>query len=144
MARVKLNYPGSSIFETDLEIRIDDINYGGHVGNDRYLTLAQEVRYRFFRELGFKDEASIQDKKGIIVTDAVVVYKAEVFLGDTLHVELCIDDHNKYGFDFYYRMINQKNKVCSIIKTGIVGFDYDAGSIAEIPQDFMDRINELK
>ena len=142
MARVKLEFPEPAVFSTVLVTRVDDINYGGHVGNERFLTFAQEARIRLFRKLGYPNEASIQGSTGIIVADAAIVYKAELFLGEKVGIELGIDEQAKFSFDFYYRMKNMdKNQVCAIVKTGIVGFDYSKGSIAEIPEEFYAAIN---
>ena len=144
MARIKLEYPEPSIFSTVLITRVDDINYGGHVGNERFLTFAQEARHRLFRKLGFESEASINGKAGIIVADAAVNYKAELFVGEKVGIEISIAEEAKFNFDLYYRMTTlEKNKICAIIKTGIVGFDYAKGGIAEIPEEFYSAIDSL-
>jgi 4-hydroxybenzoyl-CoA thioesterase len=141
MARIKLGFPEPMIYSTDLHVRVDDINYGGHVGNDRFLTLIQEARLRLFRDLGYKDEASIQDKTGIIVTDAAVVYKSELFLGDKVQIDISISYRNKYGFDFFYRINNlMNNKISAIIKTGVVGYDYGKSKVVPFPEEFFERL----
>ncbi len=38
MNRIKLTMPASYSFSTEIAIRITDLNYGGHVGNDSFLT----------------------------------------------------------------------------------------------------------
>jgi len=141
MARIKLDFPEPVIYSTDLHVRVDDINYGGHVGNDRFLTLIQEARLRLFRDLGYKDEATISDKTGIIVTDAAIVYKSELFLGDKVQIDISISDRNKYGFDFFYRINNLvKNKISAIIKTGVVSYDYGNSKVVTFPEDFFERL----
>lgn len=47
MARIKLNFPEEVVFSTEIDIRITDLNYGGHVANDVFLGLAHEVRLQF-------------------------------------------------------------------------------------------------
>ena len=144
MARVKLEFPEPVRFSTVLVTRVDDINYGGHVGNERFLTFAQEARYRLFRKLGFESEASIKEGTGIIVADAAIVYKAELFVGEKVGIEISMADQAKFNFDLYYRITTlEKKKICAIVKTGIVGFDYAQGSIAEIPDEFYTAINSL-
>jgi hypothetical protein len=39
MARVKIDLPDKFIFKTEIPIRINDINYGGHLGNDAVLSI---------------------------------------------------------------------------------------------------------
>ena len=44
MARVKLDMEGVAfVFRTELDVRITDINYGRHVGNDAMLGLLHEA-----------------------------------------------------------------------------------------------------
>ena len=48
MARVKLDLNGVEfVFRTELDVRITDINYGRHVGNDAMLGLLHEARLRY-------------------------------------------------------------------------------------------------
>ena len=44
MARIKLTLPERFPFTTTIPIRITDLNYGGHVGNDTVLALLHEAR----------------------------------------------------------------------------------------------------
>ena len=144
MVRLKLDFPEPVIYSTEIQVRVDDINYGGHVGNDRFLTLAQEARLRLLRDLGYRDEANILDGSGILITDAALVYKSELFMEDKVRVEISITDRNKYGFDLYYRFINlADNTICAIIKTGVVSFDYTRRKVIQFPQDFFTRLKIL-
>ena len=42
MARIKLNMPENYLFRTEIPIRITDINYGAHVGNDSLLSIIHD------------------------------------------------------------------------------------------------------
>ena len=55
MARVKLALPESFSFETDIKVRISDINYGGHLGNDSVMSLIHEARLRFLEKYGYTE-----------------------------------------------------------------------------------------
>ena len=46
MARVKLELPAQFNFRTNIPIRIQDLNYGNHVGNDAILSIMHEARLR--------------------------------------------------------------------------------------------------
>ncbi|OQX22988.1 MAG: thioesterase [Desulfobacteraceae bacterium IS3] len=135
MARVKLNLPEHFEFSTEIPVRISDINYGGHLGNDAVLSLIHEARLRFFKKYGFTelDIAGV----GLVLTDAVIVYKSEGFHGDILQIEVTRDDFNKYGCDFFYRLTNKDtgNEI-AVAKTGIVFFDREKKKVAEVPEKF--------
>ena len=120
---------------------MDDINYGGHVGNDRYLTIAQEARLIFFNSLGYKNELDLEPDTGIIVTDASITYQAELFYGDKLKIRIAISDRNKYGFTMYYELVNITNgKITATAKTGIVSFNYELRKVVPFPKGFFSRL----
>jgi acyl-CoA thioester hydrolase len=142
MARLELTLPTQFIYTTELVVRVNDLNYGAHVGNDNMLVLMQQARVNFYRENGFKDEVSFDGSVGQVISDALVIYKAEAFLGDTLSIQLAIADINKYGFDMLYLILNkQTGKEVARGKTGIVCFDYDKRKIAPIPERLFSLIS---
>jgi acyl-CoA thioester hydrolase len=134
MARLHLDLPDQFLFTTELAVRVNDLNYGAHVGNDNMLTLMQQARIEFYRANGFKDETSFEGSIGQVISDALVVYKAEAFLGDVLTIQLAVADLNKYGFDILYQVTNkQTGKEVARGKTGIVCFDYEKRKVSHIP-----------
>jgi YbgC/YbaW family acyl-CoA thioester hydrolase len=142
MARIQLNLPEKFLFSTEIPVRVSDINYGGHVGNDAILTLMQEARVQFYRSLGFTNEVSFEGTVGQIIADSAVVYKAESFLGDVLIIQIGAADFNKYGFDLLYRITNKETaKEVARGKTGIVCFDYDTRKVASIPASVLKKLN---
>jgi len=144
MARVQINLPAKFVFATELPVRVSDLNYGGHVGNDNILTLMQEARVLFYRGLGFESEIKLEGSIGQIVADAAVVYKSESFLGDILHVQIGLGDFSKHGFDLFYRISNKaRDKDVAHGKTGIVCFDYEKRKIATIPPVLLQKLQAL-
>lgn len=140
MGRVRIDMPEKIVFETDMPVRITDINYGGHVGNDRFLGLAHEARVLFLSSLGYteKDIAG----EALILADAAVVYKSQVFYGQTLRVEIAVDSFSAHGCSMYYRMTNKDTgQVAVLAKTGIVFLDYDTGKLGKVPEDFRSKFS---
>lgn len=74
MARIALTLPDIYAYSTELTVRIQDINYGSHVGNDAFVSLLHEARIRYFNHLGYSET----DIEGcaIVISDLAVVYKA--------------------------------------------------------------------
>jgi YbgC/YbaW family acyl-CoA thioester hydrolase len=144
MARIEIQLPEKFIFKTEITIRVSDLNYGNHVGNDSVLTLMQEARTQFYRSMGFESEVKLNGTVGQIVSDAAIVYKAESFLGDILQFEIAVAYFNKYGFDLFYRVSNKvTGKEVAHGKTGIVCFDYSKRKIASIPEKLMEKLKSL-
>lgn len=135
MARIKLEISGELEFSTEIAVRITDMNYGGHLGNDVMLSLIHEARMRFLRHHGFT-EVDV-DGVGIIMTDAAIVYKAECFYGDILCIEVGVQDIGKSGCDIVYRISNKETgKEVARAKTGIVFFDYEKRTVMGVPDKF--------
>ena len=118
----------------EIPIRITDVNYGGHVGNDSLLSLIQEARLQFFKQYGYS-EISIEGL-GTIMADVSIEYKAEMFYGDMLQISVAIDGISRVGFDLFY-LIEKKNAGGNILvakaKTGILCFDYTARKVVSMP-----------
>lgn len=124
MPRIKIELPQKFIFKTELALRITDINYGGHLGNDSLLSIIHEARVRFLNHLGYSE--SNLEGNGIIMIDAAIQYKSEGFYGDSLIIEIDVNSFSGIGCDFVYRITNKSNgKVIALAKTGIVFFNYE-------------------
>jgi acyl-CoA thioester hydrolase len=143
MARLSIALPETYLYTVELPVRVSDLNYGNHVGHDSILTLMQEARIQFYRELGFKNELSFEGAVGQVIADAAVVYKSESFLGDVLSCQIAAADFNKYGFDLLYLLTNKATgKEVARGKTGIVCFDYNKRKVASVPQVLLDKLRK--
>jgi acyl-CoA thioester hydrolase len=140
MPRTKLDLPAIFEFSTDIPLRITDINYGGHLGNDTLLSILQEARLRFLQQYAYSEKDV--EGRGIIMLDAVVLYKAEAFYGDILSVEVAVADVGIHGCDLLYRVTNKaSSKEVSRAKTSIAFFDYDRRKVVEVPEGFRNKFS---
>lgn len=142
MARIKIEIPEKFIFKTEIPIRITDINYGGHLGNDSLLSIVHEARVKFLAHLNYS-ESNIEGV-GIIMIDAGIQYKSESFYGDVLVIEVSVTEFTGIGCEFIYRIINKETKKeIALAKTGIVFFDYQKRKTAPVPSAFRKKIEEM-
>ena len=137
MTRIKIELPKKFIFQTEISVRITDINYGGHFGNDSVLSICHEARVRFFNSLGF-EELDI-DGVGIIMVDAAIQYKNEAFYGESFKIKITVADITKIGCDLIY-LITSGEKEIAIVKTGIVFYDYEKKETVSIPPNFLTKL----
>ena len=121
-------------------MRITDLNYGGHLGNDALLGLLHEARVHFLRSLGLENDYDPVSKLGLIMVDAAVEYKGEAFHGDVLHINMAAADPNKYGFDVVYHVHNQAGKEVARAKTGMLCFDYNIRKLRLLPEALVAQI----
>ncbi|WP_310393732.1 thioesterase family protein [Hymenobacter sp.] len=132
--RVKVALPETFSFAAEIPVRITDLNYGGHLGNDALLGLLHEARVQFLRSLGLAGDYDPVSKLGLIMADAAVEYKAEAFHGDVLRFEMAAADASKYGFDVVYRVHNQAGQEVARAKTGMLCFDYNVRKLRLLPE----------
>ena len=133
MARVKVALPDTFSFATEIPVRITDLNYGGHLGNDALLGILHEARVHFLRSLGLENDYDPVSKLGLIMVDVAVEYKGEAFHGDVLHFQIAATDAGKYGFDVVYHVHNQHGKEIARAKTGMLCFDYNVRKLRVLP-----------
>lgn len=136
MVRLTLDLPATFPFSTELEVQIGHINYGGHLGNDALLSLIHEARVRYLRHLGYAENDV--EGVGLLMVDAMLIYRSEVFHGDRLVIEVAVGDLGRTSCDFFYRVTSrQSGKEAARAKTGVVFFNYSERKITRIPARFI-------
>ena len=141
MARLRFEVQGREVFRAKLRVRVDDVNYGGHLGNDSVLTLCHEARIRFFAQIGHSEMSLFG--KGIIMTDAMISFRSEGNLGDEVEITLFLDDIGRRGFDLYYLLECGRREIARV-KTGIVFFDYQRRKVVNCPQGFVETFHKIE
>lgn len=127
MNRIKILLPAHFDFTTKMQIRVTDLNYGGHVGNDTVLSLLQEARQQFLQSKGYA-ELSVESF-GLIMADAMIEYKKELNHLDQIEIAVIATDFDKLGFDIYYKisiLTEGTEIIAARAKTGMMLFDYKA------------------
>ena len=139
MPRIKLELPQTFSFSTQISVRITDLNYGGHLGNDAVLSLLHEARMQFFTHGGYTelDFAGV----GLIMADVAIEFKAEAFYGEVLNIYVTAADFSRVGFDVYYKLVKDENEtVVALAKTGMICFDYTRKKVVSVPQEAVDKL----
>ncbi|MCC7402471.1 MAG: thioesterase family protein [Chitinophagaceae bacterium] len=136
MQRIKLVIPEVFSFSTNIPVRITDLNYGGHMGNDKVLSFIHEARVRFLRNSGYSelDFGGV----GLIMSDAVIEFKSEIFYGDEIIASVAAGEFSKIGFTLYYKLEKNQNgsyMLAATAKTGMVCYDYKNKKIAFVPEE---------
>jgi acyl-CoA thioesterase FadM len=143
MSRIKIELPSSFSFSASIPVRITDLNYGGHAGNDAFLALIHEARMQFLKKYGYA-ELSFAGI-GLIMRDAGIEFKDELFYGDTVIISVAATNFSKVAFDLYYKMEKESDgqtKLVAAAKTGMVGYDYSAKKVAAIPQEAIEKLQK--
>ena len=142
MSRIKLTLPDTFSFTAIIPIRISDINYGNHVGNDAILSIIHEARMQLLNHHGFTELNC--GGVGLIMADAGIEFKKEIFYGDTLEVKVAATNFTSIGFDLYYQLAkkaSEKTIIVALAKTGMVCYNYDEKKITQVPQQVKEALS---
>jgi len=90
-----------------IPVRIADINYGNHVGNDAFVSIIHEARMQWLKQYGYT-ELKIEGV-GLIMSDLTLEFKNESFYGDIVEVNLGAGEISRVGFELYYRLFAKRN-----------------------------------
>lgn len=137
MAKVNIDLPEHFIFQTTLTVRVTDLNYGAHLGNDALLGMIHEARMHFLHSFGYSE----LDLAGVslIMADSAISYKSQAYFGDPLTFEVTAGDFTAKGFDIFFRIMHQiGGQIIAKAKTGMVCFAYESARIQPVPEDFKD------
>lgn len=135
MARVKLEIPEKIIASFKIPVRIADINYGNHVGNDAFVSIIHEARMLWLKQYGYT-ELKIEGI-GLIMSDLAIEFKNESFYGDLVEVRIGSAEISRVSFELYYQLFALRNNESILLanaKSGMVCYDYAAKKVVVVPE----------
>jgi len=138
MARQRLTLPTTHLFTTKIDVRITDINYGNHVGNDAFVGILHEARVKWLKHFGYT-ELHIEKNIGLIMSTLCINFKSESFYGDCITINLFVGDISKAGFELYYQLKTVRDDIeieLAVAKTEMVCYNYTAKKVETIPTSF--------
>ena len=72
------------------------------------------------------------------------MYRAESHSRDQLLFEVGVMDFNRYGGDIIFRITRPADDtLIALAKSGFVFFDYLAGKVTQMPEDFRSKFPEV-
>jgi len=119
-------------------VRVADINYGGHVANSAVLNIFQDARIALFAQFGEYSELDLGGC-GIIMPEAHVYFRAEMFLRDQLQIGIRCPEMKRSSFVLQYR-IERTGELTAEGETPIVCFDYQKRKPCKIPAQFQQAL----
>jgi acyl-CoA thioester hydrolase len=134
MPRIRIELPEYFSFTTAIAVRITDLNYGGHVGNDSILSLIHEARVLFLKHHGYTEV----DMAGtaLIMGDVAIEFKSELFYGDTLRASVTAGEFSRVGFALFYKLekeVSGEMIPVAFARTGMVCYNYEAKKVVSVP-----------
>lgn len=137
MARIKIEIPAEIIGELRIPVRITDLNYGNHVGNDALVSIIHEARVQWLNSNGYS-EFNIGGC-GMIMADLMVEYLGESFYGDIFTIKIAAVETGRASFELYYAISTtraEKEIQIARARTGMVCYNYELKKVALMPDKF--------
>ena len=135
MARIKLTITENTIASVTIPVRITDINYGNHLGNDALVSIIHEARVQWLQTNNYT-ELNVAGV-GLIMSDLAIEYISESFYGDDLQINIAPGEITRVSFELYYTVQVIRNEKIILIakaKTGMVCYDYAGKKVAAVPE----------
>jgi acyl-CoA thioesterase FadM len=135
MPRLKIQLPPKLLTTVSVPVRITDINYGNHVGNNAIVEIIHEARVQFLIQHGFT-ELDIEGTS-LIMSELLVEYKNESFYKDVHEVTIYCGEISKVAFELFYKISTKRNAqliVIALAKTGMVCYDYQIKKVMAVPE----------
>lgn len=134
MPRPKISLPDVFHFSSVIPVRISDVNYGGHVGNDSILSIIHEARMQFLHHFGYTE----MDFAGtsMIMTDVTIEFKNELFYGDNIKCSVAISEISRVSFAISYKLERATTdlQVAAVARTGMACYDYTIKKMTGVPE----------
>ena len=140
MSRIKLPLPSQFHYSTQLQLRIYDMNYGSHMGNDSVLSIVHEARIRFLASINAEEKNFYGFS--LLMADSAIVYKKEAFYGELLEIKISVSEIYSHGFKLFYLISNVVNDLeIARITTGMVCCDPVTKKINRLPKKFAHKFS---
>ena len=123
--KIKIKLPETpALHQFETSIRITDLNYGNHLGNDSVLSLIHEARCQTLAHYGHS-ELKMNDHS-LIMRNSAIEYKSQGFFNDQLKISVYADEFTQMGHHLYYQIENMTSgRVLALGFTAMVYFDYE-------------------
>lgn len=119
-----------------LKVRIDDINYGNHLGHDKLVSLLHDARCAWLHSHKLSEIKLGQDGLGWVVANLNVNYRAEAFFADQLTLELGLIKLGNKSVTLAQKVTNQHEEVLATAEVTLVFYDYHQRQAVAAPTVF--------
>jgi len=117
-------------------VRFNDLDGMGHVNNAAFLTYLEQARLAWFGSYGEEESMALTD---VILARTEIDFRSPLVFGETLSVGLRPSRLGTKSFELEYEL-RVGERLVAEARSVIVGYDYEAGQSAEVPERWRRRI----
>lgn len=142
MSRLKIELPKRLFTSVSIPVRITDINYGNHVGNNSIVEIIHEARAQWLEKKGFTEVNVLGTS--LIMSELLVEFKNQSYYKDVLEIKIFCGEITRVSFELFYEISVKRNEkiIIARAKTGMVCFDYSIKKVTSIPDEFRSILEE--
>lgn len=127
-----------------VQIRYADLDAQWHVNNARFLTILEQARLSYIRQLGLWDGKSFLDL-GLIVADVHITYKAPIELEEEIQVALRVDRIGNKSMTMINEIRNTKDgSLKAQAEVVMVTYDFHSKATIPVPESWRKKITEFE
>lgn len=124
------------LFETAIQVRISDLNYGAHLGIPSLSQILHNTRDMYMRSLGVSEINCFGTK--IVHVSQTVTCHQETFFGDELNISIYFVEKTKARIKLKYEVTNIKTeKVISDAEETILFLSTRNNSLTKPPEELL-------
>lgn len=127
-----------------VQIRYADLDAQWHVNNARFLTILEQARLSYIRQLDLWDGKSFLDL-GLIVADVHIAYKAPIELEEEIQVALRVDRIGNKSMTMINEIRNAKDgSLKAQAEVVMVTYDFHSKATIPVPESWRKTITEFE
>lgn len=136
MSKFRFFYP--------VQIRYADLDAQWHVNNAHFLTILEQARLFYIRQLELWDGKSFLDL-GVIIADIHIAYKAPIALEDEIQVALRVSRIGNKSMTMENEILNTKDRSLKAqAEVVLVTYDFHSKMTIPVPESWRKKIMEFE
>ncbi len=124
-------------FEFQYRVRLDDLDFMGVVGDERWLTFLQRARIELLEQIGFSYQEMTRRKIGGVVAENHIKYLRPATYGEQLTVQVTPHDPFKLGLSLSYAVRNASGVQCITSQMKLIFIDGESGRPTRMPEEIV-------
>jgi acyl-CoA thioester hydrolase len=121
-------------------VRFRDVDPRNHVNNAVFSTYLEQARLDWFEQTGDDDVVPMTHAIDMILGRTEIDFRSPLHYGETVEVGVRVGRVGTRSFDLEYEL-RAGGRVVAEAKSVLVGYDFDRGESAPIPEHWRRRID---
>jgi acyl-CoA thioester hydrolase len=127
-----------------VQVRYADLDAQWHVNNAHFLTILEQARLSYIRQLGLWDGKSFLDL-GVIIADIHIAYKAPIALEDDIQVAIRVSHIGNKSMSMENEILDTKDgSLKAQAEIVLVTYDFRSKTTIPVPESWRKKIMEFE